>query len=331
MLRAWYEQFELETGPMPVDLLSVTNLGRDRFVYLIQDKSMSAVILDGHALASGIRAAVRERAGAVTRQIGRAPGLAVVLVGEDPASRVYVASKSKAARECGIEPLDFRLPADSSQDALEALLGDLSAREDVDGILLQLPLPKGLDELRALTAIHPSKDADGLTAANQGLLLRDAPCFEPCTPKGCIRLIDHARELLRLSSDLAGLRAIVIGRSVLVGKPVGMMLLKRNCTVQFAHSKTRQLEEECRRADIVIAAVGRPGLVRGEWLSPESIVIDVGINRLPNGKLTGDVDFEGAVGACAALTPVPKGVGPMTIAMLLENTVISAENRARHS
>jgi methylenetetrahydrofolate dehydrogenase (NADP+)/methenyltetrahydrofolate cyclohydrolase len=286
---------------------------------------MSAFLLDGKVVSSRIRGEILAEAEELAKGLGRKPGLAVILVGENPASKVYVAAKSKAAEQCGLEVFDFKLPDNVSQRELESVIRSLNEDERVDGILLQLPLPKGLDEFAALSRIDPKKDADGLHPVTQGLLLRGVKSFVPCTPQGCMSLIDEA--VRELGIDLQGKRVIVVGRSILVGKPVALLLLERGCTVTIAHSKTADLPGECRSADILVAAIGRPQFIKGDWVKPGSIVIDVGINRLPDGKLTGDVDFDGAKEIAAAITPVPGGVGPMTITMLLKNTVLSARGR----
>ncbi len=288
---------------------------------------MPAKVIDGKALAKSVRVALKDRSAIVTEKLGRSPKLAVVLVGEDPASQVYVASKSKMAKRCGIEPVDIKLPADVSDQALQSQLEELSNDETVDGILLQLPLPKGLDEYGALLKIAPDKDVDGLHPANQGLLMRGAKAHRPCTPKGCIELIKEARRDLGHSEDLSGLNAVVVGRSVLVGKPVAFMLLEENCTATVCHSRSKNLEEICADADILVAAVGRPEMLGLSSVKEGAIVIDVGINRLDDGRLVGDVNYEEACEKAAAVTPVPGGVGPMTIAMLLSNTVDAAQDK----
>lgn len=288
---------------------------------------MSAIKIDGKELAQSVRSALAKRTQEISAKLGRKPGLAVVLVGEDPASKVYVKAKTKAAISCGIEVSDHFLPGTVSDADLQKKLRELSQRKDIDGILLQLPLPKGLDEFSALLSIVPEKDADGLHPINQGLLLRGADTFEPCTPKGCIALIDKARSELAQDAKLDGLHAVVVGRSILVGKPVGLMLLERNCTVTYCHSRTKNLKEEVKRADIVIAAVGRAEILTAEYIKPGAIVIDVGINRLADGRLVGDVEFDSVKRIASAITPVPGGVGPMTIAMLLANTVESAARK----
>ncbi len=286
---------------------------------------MNAIVVSGKEVASKVREGLKPRAAQVEEKLGRKACLAVVLVGDNPASQVYVRSKEQAAKDTGLEPRDIRLPGETTQDDLERTLSELSTDPRVDGILLQLPLPKHLSEFNALRAISPDKDVDGLTPYNQGLLFRGAECFQPCTPKGVMRLIDEAHS----GQSIAGMRALVLGRSVLVGKPQAALLLERSCTVTVCHSKTRDLQEEISRADIVVAAIGRPEFVLGEWIKAGAIVIDVGINRLESGKLIGDVHYESAVRRAGAITPVPGGVGPMTIAMLLENTVQAAERTAQ--
>jgi len=270
-----------------------------------------------------LRARVAEEVAALAGR-GLVPGLAVVLVGEDPASQVYVRSKERMAREAGMVSTAYRLPAETTQAELDALIGRLNGDETVHGILVQLPLPAGLDPQRVVQAIDPAKDVDGLHPVSVGNLASGAPALLPCTPKGCMMLL---RDVL---GDLTGARALVIGRSNLMGKPMGQLLLAANCTVTMAHSRTRDLAEECRRADILVPAVGRPMMVKGDWIKPGATVIDVGINRLPpdsgqeKGRLVGDVDFEAAKEVAGAITPVPGGVGPMTIACLLDNTVEAA-------
>lgn len=288
---------------------------------------MTAVLIDGKALAAQLLGALSVKASALSRRLGRQPCLAVVMVGENPASQLYVRSKSLAAAKVGIEPRDVKLPATISNADLQQQLKLLAGAGEVDGILLQLPLPPGLDEFAALCAIPPELDVDGLHPYNQGLLLRGAGHLRPCTPLGVLALIDEASRLLSRKSDLTGQRALVIGRSVLVGKPVSFLLQERNATVTMAHSKTENLRRECGQADIVVAAIGRPEFVDGSWLKPGGVVIDVGINRLASGKLVGDVAHASALPRVAAITPVPGGVGPMTIAMLLSNTLESASQR----
>lgn len=289
---------------------------------------MQAKLIDGKAEASNVRAAVAERAAAFSARHGRKPGLAVVLVGNDPASEVYVASKVRLTREAGMESFEHRLPADTAQDDLLALVRRLNADDAVDGILVQLPLPAPLDAGPVILAIDPAKDVDGLHPENAGRLVAGLPGLVPCTPMGAM----HLARTVRPRMD--GLNAVVIGRSNLVGKPVAQLLLNANATVTMAHSRTQDLAGLCRTADILVAAVGRPGMVRGDWIKPGATVIDVGINRLPpadeqaKGRLVGDVAFDEAVAVAGAITPVPGGVGPMTIAFLLQNTLTAAERRA---
>lgn len=284
--------------------------------------STSGQVLDGRAIAKLVRKEVAVDAARFFEAHGRQPGLEVILVGEDPASQVYVRNKERAAKKCGIRGAVHRLDASTSQEALLTLLAKLNADETVDGILVQLPVPEGLDELATTDAIDPAKDVDGLHPINAGRLVAGRPGLQPCTPRGCMRLLAEA------GVELQGKRAIVIGRSNLVGKPIAQMLLQANCTVTMAHSRTIDLADRVRESDIVVAAVGRPRMVQGDWIKEGAVVIDVGINRLDDGTLAGDVDFD-AVMACASwVTPVPRGVGPMTIAMLLRNTVDAAFARA---
>ena len=289
---------------------------------------MTAAVIDGKAFAAGLRARVAEFAATFEQSAGRKAGLAVVLVGEDPASQVYVRSKGKATLECGMASFEHKLPADTAQDRLLALVDQLNADPTVDGILVQLPLPGQLDEQAVVERINPAKDVDGLTPISTGRLALGLPGLVPCTPLGSLMLLKD-----QLGS-LSGLNAVVIGRSILVGKPMAQLLLAESCTVTIAHSRTKDLPEVVRRADIVVAAVGRPEMVKGDWLKPGAIVIDVGINRLPpadgeaKGRLVGDVDFASALHVAGAITPVPGGVGPMTIAVLLRNTVVAAHRNA---
>ncbi|HEY5948700.1 MAG TPA: bifunctional methylenetetrahydrofolate dehydrogenase/methenyltetrahydrofolate cyclohydrolase FolD [Kofleriaceae bacterium] len=281
---------------------------------------MSAQLIDGKAVAAKLRGEVATAAAAL-KQRGITPTLAVVLVGDDPASAVYVRSKTKAAREAGVEPRDHKLPATTSQAELLALVDQLNRDPEVDGILVQMPLPKQIDTDAILRALDPAKDVDGLTATSLGYLAQGKPIFVPCTPKGCMRL------LREVNVDPAGMRAVVLGRSLLVGKPISLLLQNANATVTMCHSRTRDLADEVRRADIVVAAIGKPEMVKGDWIRDGAIVLDVGINRLETGKLVGDVDFAAASQRARAITPVPGGVGPMTIACLLENTVEAATRR----
>jgi methylenetetrahydrofolate dehydrogenase (NADP+)/methenyltetrahydrofolate cyclohydrolase len=284
---------------------------------------MPAHIIDGKAFSAGLRARLADEVKGLAGR-GLVPGLAVILVGEDPASQVYVRSKDRMAREAGMVSTTYRLPADTAQAELDALIDQLNADPAVHGILVQLPLPAGLDPHRVVQAIDPAKDVDGLHPVNVGNLASGATALVPCTPSGCMMLL---RDVL---GDLTGARALVIGRSNLMGKPMGQLLLAAHCTVTMAHSRTRDLAEECRRADILVAAAGRPLMVKGDWIKPGATVIDVGINRLPpepgqeKGRLVGDVDFDAAKDVAGAITPVPGGVGPMTIACLLDNTVEAA-------
>lgn len=279
-------------------------------------------VLDGRAIAAAVRAEVAVDAARFLDQHGRQPGLEVVLVGEDPASQVYVRNKERAAGQAGIRGAVHRLPASTSQSDLLGLLARLNADDTVDGILVQLPVPEGLDELVTTDAIDPAKDVDGLHPMNAGALVAGRPGLQPCTPRGCMRLLRET------GIELTGKRAIVIGRSNLVGKPIGLMLLAANCTVTMAHSRTVDLADRVRESDVVVAAVGRPRMIEGGWVKDGAVVIDVGINRLEDGTLCGDVDYEGALARASWVTPVPRGVGPMTIAMLLQNTVDAAFARA---
>jgi methylenetetrahydrofolate dehydrogenase (NADP+) / methenyltetrahydrofolate cyclohydrolase len=282
---------------------------------------MSGRIIDGKAIAAGVRAEVAAAVKALPGQ----PALAVVLVGDDPASQVYVSSKGKATTEAGMRSVEIRLPADTQEADLIARVDALSRDPDIDGILVQLPLPKHIREANVLTAIDPLKDVDGLTEASAGKLVLGKPGLRPCTPVGCVILAKTERP------DLSGANVVVIGRSILVGKPAALLFLEQNCTVTLAHSKTRDLRMVCRSADILVAAVGRAEMVRGDWLRPGAIVIDVGTNRVPapekgegKTKLVGDVNFKEAIEVAAAITPSPGGVGPMTIACLLRNTLLAA-------
>lgn len=282
---------------------------------------MAAQILDGKIIAERVRNEVAVRAAAFAEKAGRKAGLEVVLVGEDAASQVYVASKERATGQLGMHGAVHRLPADVSQRALLDKVAALNAAPEVDGILVQLPLPKGLDGEETVRSIDPAKDVDGLHPYNAGLLVAGGKGLRPCTPSGCLRMLDET------GLALAGKRAIVIGRSNLVGKPVALMLLERSCTVTMAHSKTVDLAERVRESDIVIAAVGVPELIKGDWIKPGAVVIDVGVNRIAPKKLVGDVEFSAAKERASWITPVPGGVGLMTVAMLMQNTLEAAERR----
>jgi len=278
-------------------------------------------IIDGKAVAAAVRDEVRSRVATLVRR-GRTVGLATVLVGDDPASQVYVGNKQRACAEVGITSFGHRLPADSEQSRLLELVRELGGRSEVHGILVQLPLPRDIDGHAVIDAIPPAKDVDGLHVVSQGRLLAGSAGMRPCTPLGVMRLLDST------GVDLKGANAVVIGRSTLVGKPMALLLLERHATVTLCHSRTRDLAGEIGRADIVVAAVGQASLVRGEWIRPGSIVIDVGTNRGADGKLCGDVEFASAKERAGYITPVPGGVGPMTVAMLLANTVTAAESLA---
>ena len=286
---------------------------------------MTAKLIDGKAVALALRERIAIEVARLAEATGRAPGLAVVLVGDHPPSAAYVRSKVKATREAGMESFEHRLPASVSQDELVEVIDRLNDDPLVDGILVQLPLPPQIDERVIITRISPDKDVDGFHPVNAGRLAIGLHGFVPCTPLGCLILLKE--EL----GDLAGLDAIVVGRSNIVGKPMALLLLQANCTVTIAHSRTRDLPGAVRRSDIVVAAVGRPELIRGDWLKPGATVIDVGQERVeqPDGtrKLLGDVAFEEALKVAGAITPVPGGVGPMTIACLIRNTFVSAARR----
>ena len=286
---------------------------------------MSAELIDGKAFAARLRARVADAVPAFAAAAGRAPGLAVVLVGEDPASQIYVRSKGKATVEAGMASFEHRLPDTITQDELIALVEQLNGDDNVDGILVQLPLPAGIDDKAVIDTIDPDKDVDGFHVANAGRLAVGEDGLVSCTPLGCLMLLKD-----RLG-NLSGLEAVVVGRSNIVGKPMAQLLLRENCTVTIAHSRTRDLPDVVRRADILVAAVGQPELIKGDWIKPGATVIDVGMNRLAREdgktKLLGDVDYAGASEVAAAITPVPGGVGPMTIAVLLRNTLVAAYAR----
>ncbi|PCI99245.1 MAG: bifunctional methylenetetrahydrofolate dehydrogenase/methenyltetrahydrofolate cyclohydrolase FolD [Alphaproteobacteria bacterium] len=270
-----------------------------------------AHIIDGKSISNALKEELAQHVAAMDHK----PGLAVILVGEDPASNVYVNNKIKACEKTGIRSIEHRLPADTTDQAIETLITRLNDDNDVDGILLQLPLPKHLDSDRLVQLICAAKDVDGLNLLNAGALVAGVDGMVPCTPQGSMILI---KSVLK---DLNGLNAVVIGRSLLFGKPMAQLLLQENCTVTMAHSRTKNIEDVCRNADILVAAVGREKMVKADWIKPGACVIDVGINRMENGKLCGDIDFDAALDIAGAITPVPGGVGPMTIACLLANTI----------
>ena len=278
---------------------------------------MSAQLMDGKALAAQKKAAIR----AEVERLARTPGLAVVLVGENPASQIYVRGKARDCEECGIRCMDFRLPAQTTESELLTLIAERNGRADVDGILVQLPLPEGIRERRVLEAIAPEKDVDAFHPENVGRLVQGQARYLPCTPAGVM-------ELLRAAGvDPAGRRAVIVGRSNIVGKPMALLLLQADATVTVCHSRTPDLADECRRADILISAVGRRGLITADMIKPGAAVVDVAMNRDEDGKLCGDVDFAAACAVAAHITPVPGGVGPMTRAMLMENTLRAARLR----
>lgn len=292
---------------------------------------MSAEIIDGKAHAERLRAEVTEEVAALAAK-GLKPGLAVVLVGEDPASQIYVRSKGEQALAAGMHSVTHRLPMETSQGDLEALVARLNADPEIHGVLVQLPLPAHLDESRVIATLDPDKDVDGLTVTNAGRLVAGLPALVACTPMGCMIL------LKRTLPELSGKRAVVVGRSLLVGKPISQLLLAADCTVTMAHSRTRDLPDLCREAEILVAAVGRQRMIKGDWIRPGACVIDVGINRVPfddpekaaqgKTKVVGDVDFKIAREVAGWITPVPNGVGPMTVAVLLSNTVTAAKRQA---
>jgi methylenetetrahydrofolate dehydrogenase (NADP+) / methenyltetrahydrofolate cyclohydrolase len=283
-------------------------------------RTVAARLIDGKAVAAEVRERVRTEVAELAAQGGRAPGLATVLVGEDPASQVYIRGKHRACEEAGMRSAHHDLPAEASEDELLELVAGLGSDDEVDGILVQLPLPDHIDSARVVEAIDPAKDVDGLTPVNAGLLAHGTPGLVPCTPAGVIELLRHE------GVELEGAEAVVVGRSKLVGVPVARLLLGANATVTVCHSRTHDVAAICRRADVLVAAVGVPRLLGADAVKPGGVVIDVGMNRTEDG-LCGDVDFEAAVEVAAAITPVPGGVGPMTIAMLLVNTLAAARAR----
>ncbi|ASG66167.1 bifunctional methylenetetrahydrofolate dehydrogenase/methenyltetrahydrofolate cyclohydrolase [Idiomarina piscisalsi] len=276
---------------------------------------MSAQIIDGKAIASAVRQSVKQQVQERLESGLRAPGLAVVLVGADPASEVYVGNKRRACEEVGFRSFAYDLPATASQEKLEALIDQLNNDDEVDGILVQLPLPAGLDATPILERIRPDKDVDGFHPFNVGRLSQRIPALRPCTPKGIITLLEHTQV------DLHGLNAVVVGASNIVGRPMSLELLLAGATTTVCHRFTNDLSEHVKRADILVVAVGKPEFIPGEWVKPGAIVIDVGMNRLPDGRLTGDVEFKTAAERAGWITPVPGGVGPMTVASLIENTL----------
>lgn len=278
---------------------------------------MAAAIIDGKAIARAVRAEVAAKV-AELAAAGVRPGLHVVLVGDDPASGVYVRNKEKACQEVGLRSFTHRLPASTPEEDVVALVRRLNGDPDVDGILVQLPLPAGMDAVRVTDAVDPAKDVDGFHPANLGLLLAGRGRLRPCTPAGVMRLLDET------GVELAGRRAVVVGRSLIVGKPQALLLLERHATVTICHSRTGDLAAEVASADVVVVAIGRAEAVRGEWIRPGAVVIDVGMNRLPDGRFVGDVEHAAASERASAITPVPGGVGPMTIAYLLRNTLSAA-------
>lgn len=280
-----------------------------------------AIVIDGKALAKQVRAELKERVAALVES-GVTPGLAVVLVGEDPASAIYVKNKTKACKRAGIAHFDHRLPATTTQEELLALVRSLNERPEVDGVLVQLPLPDQIDEQTIIRTIDPAKDVDGFHPVSLGNLLAGSPTFVPCTPLGILRMLQH------VETPLKGAEAVVVGRSNIVGKPMGQLLLAQHCTVTTCHSRTRDLPAVVGRAEIVVAAVGRPELIKGEWIKEGATVIDVGTNRVDD-KWVGDVEFSVAAERARAISPVPGGVGPMTITMLLQNTVEAASRRGQ--
>jgi methylenetetrahydrofolate dehydrogenase (NADP+)/methenyltetrahydrofolate cyclohydrolase len=277
-------------------------------------------VIDGKAIAAGVRERVAGEAAELAERLGRPPGLATVLVGEDPASEVYVRNKRKATEEAGMRSFHRQLSASTSEEELLAVVEELNRDDAVDGILVQLPLPDQIDPDAVVASIDPAKDVDGLTATSAGLLAQGRPGLVACTPSGVMEILAHE------GIEVAGAEAVIVGRSILVGRPLAALLTNASATVTVCHSRTRDLGDVCRRADILVAAVGSPRMIRGDWVKPGAAVVDVGINRTEEG-LVGDVDFDAAAEVAGAITPVPGGVGPMTIAMLLKNTVRAAADR----
>jgi methylenetetrahydrofolate dehydrogenase (NADP+)/methenyltetrahydrofolate cyclohydrolase len=281
-------------------------------------KSMTAKIIDGKAVSAEMEEEMKVQVEEL-KASGIHPGLAVVLVGEDPASKVYVGRKRKSCERLGIASFEYKLPEETTEDYLLNLIAELNARKDVHGILVQLPLPKHIDSKKVLVAIDPAKDVDGFHPVNVGNLFVDESSLPPCTPAGVMELLKRA------GVELKGKNAVVVGRSNIVGKPVSIMLLKEHATVTICHSRTADLPGVCRSADVLVAAVGKAEMIKGDWVKPGAVVIDVGVNRLDDGKLAGDVEFAAAAERASAITPVPGGVGPMTIAMLMKNTISAAK------
>ena len=279
-----------------------------------------AVIINGRAVAKDVQKQIKDEVEGLERRWGLVPGLAVVLVGEDPASQLYVRNKEKACREVGIKSFEHLLPATVSERELLGLVQQLNKDKSVHGILVQLPLPAHIRAEKILESISPNKDIDGFHPFNQGMLVLGADGFKPCTPMGIMKLLES------VNCDPKGKNAVVVGRSNIVGKPVALMLLAKHATVTICHSRTASLRDEVGRGEILVVAIGKPGIVRGEWVKAGAVVIDVGMNRLPNGKLSGDIEYETAAQRASAITPVPGGVGPMTICMLLYNTLRAAKN-----
>ncbi len=277
-------------------------------------------IINGKELGLAIRSKLGQEVNSL-KEKGVHPGLAVVLVGENPASKIYVRNKQKACEKIGINSFEYKLATDSPQSSLESLIHQLNRDKNIHGILVQLPLPNHIDTQAIIEAINPAKDVDGFHPENMGKLLIGLPCLKPCTPLGILEMLDS------IKYDLRGKQTVVIGRSTIVGKPLSLMLLEKHATVTICHSRTQKLPELVRQADLVVAAIGKPRFVQGDWIKKEAVVIDVGINRMEDGSLVGDVDFETAKEKAAAITPVPKGVGPMTIALLLKNTLQAARDQ----
>jgi len=282
---------------------------------------MTAQIIDGKAISAQIRQEIKHRIEQRVAQGKRIPGLAVILVGSDPASEVYVSHKRKDCQEVGIRSIAHDLPADTSQEKLLAIIDELNADPEVDGILVQLPLPKHINTDTVIERINPEKDVDGFHPYNVGRLALRMPLLRPCTPRGVMIMLE------RTGQPLKGLDAVVVGASNIVGRPMALELLMAGCTVTICHSSTRDLEDKVRRADLVVVGVGKPAMVKGDWIKPGAIVIDVGINRLPDGRLVGDVEYDSAAQHAGWITPVPGGVGPMTRAVLLQNTIDACEKR----